>query len=80
MPVAGKQQLATNEILKGNIVNRWGTIAYFTIAAVVLLGFVYLGITHEFTTVLDAGFAIALWILVVIAVKIGLIRVPHRCV
>jgi len=76
MSVAGKRQLATSGILKGNIVKRWGTIAYFAIAALVLLGFVYLGITHEFTTVLDAGFAIALWILVVIAVKIGLMRVP----
>ena len=56
---------------------RWGKIAYFAIAALVLLGFVYLGVTHEFTTVLDAGFVMALWILMVVAVKAGLIRVPQ---
>ena len=50
---------------------------YFAIAAIVLLGFVYLGVTREFTTVLDAGFAIALWALMVIAVKTGLIKVPQ---
>ncbi len=51
---------------------RWGTIAYFAIAALLLLGFSYLGVTRKFTTSLDAGFVIALSILVVIAVKTGL--------
>ena len=34
---------------------RWGTIAYFAIAALLLLGFSYLGVTRKFTTSLDAG-------------------------
>ena len=37
-----------------------------------LLGFFYLGVTRKFTTCLDAGFVVALSIVVVIAVKTGL--------
>ena len=51
---------------------RWGTIAYLAIAALVLLGFFYLGVTRKFSTGLDTGLVVALSILAAIAVKTGL--------
>jgi hypothetical protein len=57
---------------------RWGTIAYFAIAMLIFLGYIYLGVAGKFTTSLDVGFVIVIWIFVVIAMKTGLVKVPPR--
>lgn len=57
---------------------QWGTIAYFAIAVLIFLGFIYLGITGEFTTALDIGFVIVIWCFVVIAMKSGLVKVSPQ--
>lgn len=54
---------------------RWGTIIYFAVAALIVIGFIYLGVTGEFTTGLDVGFVTVLWIFVFIAMKTGLVKV-----
>src|SRR5271155_2950560 len=53
---------------------RAGQTVYFAIAALIFLGFFYLGVTREFTTVLDVGFVAVLWVFVVIAMKTGLVK------
>ncbi len=55
---------------------RWGTIVYLSVAALLVLGFGYLGVTREFTTGLDIGFVVVVWIFVLIAMKTGLVKVP----
>lgn len=55
---------------------QWRTTLYFVAAALLLVGFVYLGLSREFTTGLDIGFVIVVWVFVLIAMKIGLVRVP----
>jgi hypothetical protein len=57
---------------------QWGTIAYFAIAMLIFLGYIYLGVAGEFTTSLDVGFVIVIWIFVVIAMKTGLVKVPPQ--
>ena len=57
---------------------RLGIIVYFGLAAVLFLGFGYLGVTREFTTGLDVAFVVVVWIFVFIAMKTGLIKVPPR--
>jgi hypothetical protein len=54
----------------------WGTIFYFAVAALLFFGFIYIGVTREFTTGLDIGFVMVVWIFVLIAMKVGLVRVP----
>jgi hypothetical protein len=51
-----------------------GQIIYFGIAALIFAGFLYLGITQEFSTGLDVGFVAVLWVFVVIAMKTGLVK------
>lgn len=53
---------------------RAGQIAYFAIAALIFVGFFYLGVTREFSTGLDVGFVAVLWVFVVIAMKTGLVK------
>jgi hypothetical protein len=55
---------------------RWGTIVYFAVAALLVLGFGYLGVTREFSTGLDIGFVVVVWIFVFIAMKTGLVKAP----
>jgi hypothetical protein len=55
---------------------QWRTIAYLAVAVLLFAGFVYLGITREFTTGLDIGFVVVVWIFVLIAMKSGLVKVP----
>ncbi len=55
---------------------RLGTILYFSVCAVILAGFFYLGITRGFTDTLDISFVAVLWIFVVFAMKTRLINVP----
>jgi hypothetical protein len=55
---------------------QWRTIAYLAVAALLFAGFVYLGVTREFTTGLDIGFVIIVWIFMFIAMKTGLVKVP----
>jgi len=57
---------------------RWGTIVYFAVAALLFLGFVYLGVTREFSTGLDIGFVIVIWIFVFLAMKTGLVKAPPQ--
>jgi hypothetical protein len=56
------------------LMKRWRTIVYLAVAALLVLGFGYLGVTREFTTGLDIGFVIVVCIFVFIAVNIGLVK------
>ncbi len=56
--------------------NRWGTGLYFSVATLIFIGFIYLGITGGFSDTLDIGFVALLWIFVVLAMKTGLVKVP----
>ena len=51
-------------------------IVYFTIAALIFAGFIYLGTTSGFSDALDIGLVVVLWLFVVAATKTGLVKVP----
>ena len=53
-----------------------GTILYFGGCVLILIGFLYLGITRGFTDVLGAGFLALLWVFVVLSMKTRLLKVP----
>jgi hypothetical protein len=55
---------------------RAGLIVYFTIAALIFAGFIYLGITGGFSDALDIGLVVVLWPFVIAATKTGLVKVP----
>jgi hypothetical protein len=55
------------------LMKRWGLIVYFCIAALLVVGFGYVGITREFTTALDICFVVVVCIFVFIA-KTGLVK------
>lgn len=63
-------------VMRKDFMKPLGTIACVATAVMLSLGFLYVGFTHEFTPNLVVGFAITLWILAVIAVGAGLIRIP----
>jgi hypothetical protein len=53
-----------------------GLIVYFTIAALIFAGFIYLGSTGGFSDALDIGLVVVLWLFVIAATKTGLVKVP----
>jgi hypothetical protein len=53
-----------------------GLIVYFTIAALIFAGFIYLGIASGFSDALDIGLVAVLWFFVIAATKTGLVKVP----
>jgi len=53
-----------------------GLIVYFTIAALIFAGFIYLGTTGGFSDALDIGLVVVLWLFVIAATKTGLVKVP----
>ena len=55
---------------------RAGLIVYFTIAAFIFAGFIYLGTTGGFSDGLDIGLVVVLWLFVIAATKTGLVKVP----
>src|ERR1700690_799515 len=54
----------------------WGTTLYFSVAAAIFIGFIYLGITSGFSDTLDISFVALNWVFVVVAMKTRLIKVP----
>src|ERR1700735_5578862 len=53
-----------------------GLIVYFTIAALIFAGFIYLGTTGGFSDALDIGFVVVLLVFFIAATKTGLVKVP----
>ena len=53
-----------------------GLIVYFTIAALIFAGFIYLGTTGGFSDALDITLVVVLWLFVIAATKTGLVKVP----
>jgi hypothetical protein len=52
-------------------VKKCGTILYFSIAAGVFAGWLYLGFTYEFTDTLGILFLALLWVFVALAMKVS---------